>query len=222
MSAGSAAADVTGLLKRVQRLELAARRNAGGLMIGDYQTAIRGQGMVFHETRKYVAGDPVRLIDWNATARVGEPYVKVHLEERQREVVIALDVSPSMHAGFQDKTKLETAVELAATLAVSTVEGGDRLGWVVFADQALAEHRPRGGRTQLFRALRSFLDHTSPWTRPVSASDPRLGPRSLLPPQTPAIARVSSSRRNGSGSPGDQSCCADATRTLSCTLQEDA
>jgi uncharacterized protein (DUF58 family) len=170
----SPAADVTGLLKQVERLELAARQNAGGLLAGDYETAVRGQGMVFHESRKYVAGDPVRQIDWNATARVGEPYVKVHLEERQREVVIAVDVSPSMHAGFQDKTKLEVAVELAATLAVSAVDGGDRLGWVVFADQVLAEHRPRGGRTQLFRALRSFLDHTAPWTRPVSVSDPRV------------------------------------------------
>jgi uncharacterized protein (DUF58 family) len=170
----SSTADVTGLLKRVERLELAARRNAGGLLIGDYQTAVRGHGMVFHESRKYVPGDPVRLIDWNATARAGEPYVKVHLEERQREVVIAVDVSPSMHGGFQDKTKLEVAVELAATLAVSAVDGGDRLGWVVFADEVLAEQRPRGGRTQLFRALRSFLDHTVPWTRPVSESDPRV------------------------------------------------
>ncbi len=175
----SSAAEITGLLKRVEYLELAARRNAGGLLIGDYQTAIRGQGMIFHETRKYVAGDPVRKIDWNATARAGEPYVKVHLEERQREVVIALDVSPSMHAGFQDKTKLETAVELAATLAVAAIEGGDRLGWVVFADQVLAEHRPRGGRSQLFRALRSFLDHTKAWTRPVEASDPRAAIHSI-------------------------------------------
>jgi uncharacterized protein (DUF58 family) len=165
--------DVTALLRRIHRLELVARRNAGGILAGDYRTAIRGQGMVFHETRKYVEGDPVRLIDWNTTARLGEPYVKVHLEERQREVVVALDVSPSMHAGLQEKTKLEYAVELAATLAASAVEGGDRLGWVVFADEVLAQHRPRGGRRQLFRALRSFLEHTGPWRRTVEVSDPR-------------------------------------------------
>ncbi len=166
--------DVTALLRQVHRLELVARRNAAGALAGDYRTAIRGHGMVFHETRKYVAGDPVRLIDWNTTARLGEPYVKVHLEERQREVVVALDVSPSMHAGFQEKTKLEYAVELAATLAVSAIEGGDRLGWVVFADRVLDEDRPRGGRRQLFRALRSFLENAGPWTRPVAVSDPRV------------------------------------------------
>ncbi len=165
--------DLTALLGQVHHLELVARKNAAGVLHGDYQTAIRGRGMVFHETRKYVAGDPVRRIDWNTTARLGEPYVKVHLEERQRQVVVALDVSPSMHAGFQEKTKLEYAVELAATLAASAVEVGDRLGWIVFADQVLAEGRPRGGRPQLFRALRSFLEHTGPWTRPVAVSDPR-------------------------------------------------
>ncbi len=165
--------DLTALLRQVHHLELVARKNATGVLHGDYQTAIRGQGMVFHETRKYVAGDPVRLIDWNTTARLGEPYVKVHLEERQRQVVVALDVSPSMHAGFQEKTKLEYAVELAATLALSAIEGGDRLGWIVFADRVLSEGRPRGGRKQLFRALRSILEHTAPWTRPVAVSDPQ-------------------------------------------------
>lgn len=170
---GAESAGVKTLLQSVRRLELAARRNAGGRMAGDYQTAVRGQGMVFHETRNYVPGESVRLIDWNTTARPGEPYVKVHLEERQREVLIALDVSPSMHAGFQEKTKLEYAVELAATLAVSAVEGGDRLGWVLFADKVVDESRPRGGREQLFNALRAFLEHAGPWKRKVAVSDPR-------------------------------------------------
>lgn len=165
--------DAAELLRRLRLLELLARRNAAGLLVGDYLTSIRGQGMLFDETRKYVPGDSVRDIEWNTTARLGEPFVKVRLEERQREVMIALDVSPSMHVGFQEKTKLEYAVELAATLAVSVIEGGDRLGWVIFADEALDERPPRAGRRQLFEALRAFLDHTAPWKRPVAESDPR-------------------------------------------------
>lgn len=161
------------LLKRVRRLEVVARENAAGLLAGDYTTAVLGRGLLFYESRKYVPGEDARLIDWNITARLGEPYVKVHQEERQREVWVALDVSPSMHTGFQEKTKLEVAVELAATLAVSALDAGDRLGWVVFGDRALEVTRPRGGRAQVFAALRAFLAHTGPWRRPVAESDPR-------------------------------------------------
>ena len=161
------------LLRDVRLLELIARRNATGMLAGDYASAILGSGMVFHEARKYVQGEPARRIDWNITARAGEPYVRVHQEERQREVIVALDVSPSMHVGFQAVTKLEYAVELAATLAVSAVEGGDRLGWVTFADRALETARPRAGRAQLFRGLKAMLAHTGPWRRPVEQSDPR-------------------------------------------------
>jgi uncharacterized protein (DUF58 family) len=161
------------LLRSIRILELAARDNAAGLLTGHYLTSIRGQGMIFHESRKYVPGEPVRSIDWNVTARLGEPYVKVNLEERQRDVILALDVSPSMHTGFQDKTKLEFSVELAATLAATAIDGGDRLGWVLFADQALEMDRPRGGGRQLFRFLRALLEATEPWQRPVAESDPR-------------------------------------------------
>jgi uncharacterized protein (DUF58 family) len=164
---------IPALLRSIRILELAARENAAGLLSGDYLTSIRGQGMIFHESRKYVAGEPVRSIDWNVTARLGEPYVKVNLEERQRDVIVALDVSPSMHTGFQDKTKLEFAVELAATLGATAIDGGDRLGWVLFADQALEMHRPQGGNRQLFRFLRALLQATRPWRRPVDVSDPR-------------------------------------------------
>lgn len=176
MRAGHAAVGgaVGDLLRQVHRLELVARKNAAGLRPGDYLTAVRGGGLMFHETRKYVVGESARRIDWNITARLGEPHVQVHLEERQREVIVALDVSPSMHLGTGYKTKLEHAVELAATLAVTAVESGDRLGWVIFADQVLDEGHPRGGRPQLFRALRSMLAHTEPWSRPVLESDPRM------------------------------------------------
>lgn len=161
------------LLRRVRTLDLVARRNAAALVSGAYVTSIPGQGMLFHETRKYVAGESARRIDWNITARVGEPHVRVHLEERQREIFVAVDVSPSMHVGFQERTKLEYAIELAATLGASAIESGDRLGFVFFADRVLAASRPRGGRKQLYRFLRTALEQSSPWKRPVGVSDPR-------------------------------------------------
>ncbi|MDX1501170.1 MAG: DUF58 domain-containing protein [Thermoanaerobaculia bacterium] len=162
------------LLAGVRRLEIAARRNAAGLLAGDYPTAVPGRGLLFRESRKYVPGEPVRSIDWNTTARLGEPYVKVHHEERRRDVFLAVDVSPSMHVGFVGKTKLELAVELAATLAASAVHGGDRVGWAIFADRLLDHGRPRGGGRQLFRFLSVLLRHTAPWRRPVAESDPRV------------------------------------------------
>ncbi len=161
------------LLARVRHLELASRRNTVGAVAGDYLSAIKGQGMVFHESRKYVGGEPARRIDWNVTARLGEPYVKVHLDERQREVVLAVDLSPSMHMGSQERTKLELAVELAATLAVSVIDAGDRLGHVLFADRVLNQARPGAGRRQLFSTLSALLKHVGPWERRVAVSDPR-------------------------------------------------
>lgn len=161
------------LLRRVRHLELAARRNTAGHLPGDYLTAFLGRGLVFHEARRYVDGEPARHIDWNITARVGEPYVRVHQLERQREVFVCLDASPSMHGGWQEKSKLEVAVELAATLAVSAVDAGDRLGWVTFADRVLAQGPPRPGRGALFAALAAFLAAAEPWQRAVEESDPR-------------------------------------------------
>ena len=163
----------TDLLDRIHRLELVARHNVSGMRPGDYLTAVKGRGLTFHECRKYVVGESARKIDWNITARTGEPHVRVHLEERQRQIFVALDVSPSMHFGSRRRTKLELGVELAASLAVSAKEAGDHLGHVIFADRVLDESRPAGGGRQLFRVLRSLLDHVGPWDRPVAESDPR-------------------------------------------------
>lgn len=161
------------LAQAVRVLELVARRNAVALPTGDYLSTIRGEGYVFEESRQYLRGEPARKIDWNVTARLGKPYVKVHREERQREIFLAVDVSPSMHTGLGERTKLEVAVELAATLAVSAVDAGDRLGYAFFADRVVAAGRPRAGRRQLWHVLSELLAWTGPWQRPVAVSDPR-------------------------------------------------
>ena len=161
------------LLRRVKTLELVARKNATGLLAGDYVTAVRGRGMMFHDARRYVPGDDVRSIDWKMTARLREPYVRLYLDEREREVFIALDVSPSMKTGWQARTKMEYAVEIAATLAVSAALQRDRIGYVLFADRALDMAVPRGGPAQLFRTLKAFLVHGRSAPRRCPLSDPR-------------------------------------------------
>ncbi len=161
------------LLAEVRELELVARKNVSSLFAGNYLTTIPGRGLEFHEARRYVQGEPVRRIDWKMTARMGVPYVRTFLEERQREIFIALDVSPSMATGWQQKTKLEIAVEMAATLAVSAIRAGDRLGFVTFSDRVLELDRPRGGKRQLFRALKTFAGVLGRPPAPCSESDPR-------------------------------------------------
>ena len=161
------------LLRHVRQLELVGRYHAMGTLRGDYATAVRGHGLTFHEVRKYSPGESARFIDWNITARVGEPHVRVHEEERRRDLLLVVDVSPSMAMGTQAISKLELAVELAATLAVTAIDQGDRLGLVAFADRVVAREPPRGGRVQLFRVLRELVRQAGAWNRPVAVSDPR-------------------------------------------------
>ncbi|MEM7181856.1 MAG: DUF58 domain-containing protein [Spirochaetota bacterium] len=149
------------ILKQVQELELIARKNAFSLLSGDYTSTIPGKGLHFHEARKYVLGEPIRMIDWNMTARLGEPYVKVFREEREREVFIAIDISSSMFTGWQDKTKIEYAQELAATIAVSTVGSRDKLGLILFNDVAVEVIKPVAGKVQLFKVLKKILSYTN-------------------------------------------------------------
>jgi uncharacterized protein (DUF58 family) len=145
------------ILKKVHLLELVSKKNATSMLDGHYLTEIPGKGTEFKEARKYVTGEAIRLIDWNMTARLGEPYVKIFQEERERNIYIAIDVSPSMYSGWQERTKIEHAVELAASLAYSTVKTGDRLGYVFFQDKILAEAPAKTGRRQLYRMMERLV-----------------------------------------------------------------
>lgn len=146
------------LLRRVRALELVAERNVSSLLTGSYVTTFRGQGLDFHEARKYIPGESVRRIDWRMTARMREAYVQVHNEERRREVFVAVDTSRSMATGWQQRNKLETAIEVAATLGLAAVRTGDRLGHVLFTDRVEALAPPRPGRISLFLLLRRLLE----------------------------------------------------------------
>lgn len=150
-------AQTSSLLSQVKELELVGRKNTTGLFAGNYLSTILGHGMEFHEARKYVQGESIRFIDWNMTARRNEVYVKRFREEREREIFLAVDVSPSMDFGTQERTKLECALEIAATLGFSAVTNGDKVGLVTYSDKVTATFLPKKSRSHLFAILKSLV-----------------------------------------------------------------
>lgn len=145
------------LRRRVRRIEIRARRLVASRLLGDYRSVFRGRGIEFSEVREYQPGDDVRLIDWNVTARMGAPYVKKYVEERELTVMLALDVSASTGVGTQGRSKAAYAAEVAALLALAAVANNDRAGLLVFTDQIERFVRPgRGGRHAL-RIVRDLL-----------------------------------------------------------------
>jgi uncharacterized protein (DUF58 family) len=143
------------ILRQVRRIELRTRRLVDSIFGGEYQSVFRGQGMEFAEVREYQAGDDVRTIDWNVTARTGHPHVKKHVEEREPTLLLAVDLSGSGQFGTRGRFKAELAAELAAVLALSAVRNNDRVGLLIFSD--LVEHvvpLKKGGRVlRLIRVL---------------------------------------------------------------------
>lgn len=147
------------LLEEVRELELIGRKNTTGFFTGNYVSTILGHGMEFHEARKYVQGESIRLIDWNMTARRNEVYVKRFREEREREIFIAIDISPSMYFGTQEKTKLEIALELTATLGYSALQNGDKLGMVTFSRSVIDFFPTQKSKSHFFRILKTLVEH---------------------------------------------------------------
>jgi uncharacterized protein (DUF58 family) len=146
------------VLRRVRRLEIAARRRAGGTLAGRWRSAFRGRGLLFDEVRPYEPGDEVRAIDWNVTARTGALHVKRFVEERELTVVLLLDVSASMDFGSTVRTKLRAAGEAAALVALAAAAGGDRVGLLPFAGAPLGFVSPRRGRPHALAVAAAALD----------------------------------------------------------------
>src|SRR5262245_63351077 len=126
-------------------------------MAGAYLSVFKGRGMEFDEVRPYVPGDDVRAIDWNVTARTGEPHVKRFVEERELTVMLLVDVSASQDFGSGRRSKLEAAVELSALLALSAVENGDKVGLLLFHGGADLYIPPRKGGKHALRVVREVL-----------------------------------------------------------------
>jgi uncharacterized protein (DUF58 family) len=146
------------LLSKVRRLEIRSRHLVEDLFAGRSESVFKGRGMEFEEVRPYVSGDEVRDIDWNVTARLGAPYVKRFVEERELTVVVVVDLSRSMRFGTTGGDKRDLAAELCAVLGFAAVRQDDRVG-LVLAGEAV-EHfvPPARGRTHLLRMLRDVLD----------------------------------------------------------------
>jgi len=145
------------MLSRIRRIEIRARRLVANIFLGEYHSVFRGRGIEFSEVRQYEPGDDVRLIDWNVTARMGAPYIKKYIEERELTIVLAVDVSASSAFTSAGMTKRELAADVAATLAFAAIANGDRVGLLAFSDRVEQYVRPAKSRRHVLRIIRELL-----------------------------------------------------------------
>ncbi len=145
------------LIRRIKGIELYTRHLVANYFGGEYLSAFKGQGMEFAEVRPYEPGDDVRDIDWNVTARLGQPFIKKYMEERELLVFFLVDISASQNFGGAEASKRDLTTELAATLAFSAVSNNDKVGAVLFSDRVEKYLPPRKGRQSVLRVLRELL-----------------------------------------------------------------
>ncbi len=149
--------DTATLKKEVGRIRILTRRLLDERLNGDYHSVFKGQGMEFDEARPYQAGDDVRRIDWNVTARTGLPYVKRFSEERELTVLFLVDVSGSQSFGSKGRSKAARAAEITALLAMTALNNQDKVGLTLFSDRIVKTLPPRKGRTAVQRLVREVL-----------------------------------------------------------------
>ena len=145
------------LIRKIRRIEITTRRAVQDTLAGGYHSVFKGRGMAFSEVRPYQPGDEIRSIDWNVTARMGEPFVKVFAEERELTALVAVDRSASQDAGLSVHSKAEVAAEIAALLVFSALENGDRAGLLLFTDRIERYVPPRRGIKHGLRLITETL-----------------------------------------------------------------
>lgn len=145
------------LLQRVRKIEIKTHGLSRNIFAGEYHSQFKGRGMSFSEVREYQPGDDVRSIDWNVTARMNRPYIKVYEEERELTVMLLVDVSGSRNFGTQSQMKRDTIAEVAATLAFSTIENNDKVGVIFFSDQVEKFIPPKKGKSHVLHIIRELL-----------------------------------------------------------------
>lgn len=166
------------LIAQVRRIEIKTNRLVSETFAGKYLSAFKGRGMEFAQVREYVAGDDVRAIDWNVTARAGKPFVREYQEERELTLIVACDLSGSQFFGSGAKLKRESAAELAAVLAFSALRNNDKVGLYLFSDRQERFTPPRKGRRHALAIVRDVL-----------AFEPK-GTRTALGPALETLARL--------------------------------
>jgi len=145
------------LLKKIRRIEIRTSHLVNDALAGQYHSAFKGRGMEFEEVRPYQIGDDIRSIDWNVTARYGEPFIKVFREERELTVLLVVDLSRSQEFGSNRQLKRELVAELGATLAFSAIKNNDKVGLVCFTDRVEKFVPPRKGSGHVLRVIRELL-----------------------------------------------------------------
>lgn len=145
------------ILKRVRQIEFKTGKLVRETFAGQYLSVFKGQGIEFAEVRQYIAGDDIRSIDWNVSARTGNTYVKKFNEERELSVIIACDVSASQYFGSKGNLKVEAAIELASVFAFSAIKNNDKVGLLLFSDKVELYIPPRKGKRHVLRIIRELL-----------------------------------------------------------------
>lgn len=145
------------ILAAVRRIEIRTRRMVDEVFSGEYHSVFKGTGMEFREVREYVPGDDVRTIDWNVTARTGDPFVKLYDEERELTVMLTVDVSRSGWFGSGDRAKVDVAAELCGVLAFSAIANKDKVGLLLFSDRVEKYIPPAQGKSHVLRIIRELL-----------------------------------------------------------------
>ncbi|MDT3357522.1 MAG: DUF58 domain-containing protein [Bacteroidota bacterium] len=148
------------LLKRVRKIEIKTRALSHQIFAGEYHSAFKGRGMAFSEVREYQYGDDVRSMDWNVTARMDAPYIKVFEEERELTVVLLVDISRSGLFGTRVQTKRDMIAEIAAVLSFSATINNDKVGALLFSDKVEKFIPPKKGRSHLLHIIREILEYT--------------------------------------------------------------
>ena len=148
------------LLKKVRKIEIKTKRLTNNLFTGQYHSAFKGKGMVFSEVRKYVPGDDVRDIDWNVTAKLSEPYIKIFEEERELTMMLMVDVSSSEFFGSSTLLKKDLITEICAVLSFSAMQNNDKVGLIFFTDEIELFIPPKKGKKHILRIIRELINFT--------------------------------------------------------------
>jgi len=145
------------ILQKVRKIEIRTKGMVNNILGGEYQSAFKVRGMEFSEVREYNYGDDIRQIDWNVTARTGDPFIKQFEEEREQTLMLCVDISPSGLFGSKDQSKMELSIEICAVLAFSAIKNGDKVGLVLFTDEVEKVIPPKKGRKHVLRLIRELL-----------------------------------------------------------------
>lgn len=149
--------DTREILKKVRQIEIKTRGVVEEIFSGEYHSVFKGRGIEFAEVREYIPGDDIRSVDWNVTARMGYPYVKLFEEERELTLMLLCDFSSSGYFGSVRQMKIEVAIEVAALLAFSAIKNHDKVGLLLFTDSIEKYVPPKKGKTHVLRILRELI-----------------------------------------------------------------